>query len=149
MSAFQMEQEIKDAIAKNLPSQIGNVLAERLAMIPDLERQLDEANLNVTSTSNGNASLRAQLDIATADIAAHVALDAREKIISGREMSADLNAAKKELEYEKKISTASIAMMTIVFKNPVYQESHFGSVQNPNTNCSMPTNNNVTKSIQI
>lgn len=124
----QLEQEIKDAIAKQLPAQVGDVLRSRLE-----QAQKDAEDLSVVKDRfevlrNENAELRKQLARESAKLLAHGELEKREAEVTKRENKLAVELAEARAKNSETSTAALFNLMQIVFKNPTIKEQVFGSI---------------------
>ena len=121
-----MEQDIRDAIEKNLPATVGDVLKKRLTEADSDRRALESASEDVARLRSENEVLKAECD---AFNKRWVDINKREAAVASREQAADL--------VECKISGATqrandvFRLAEIVFRNPTLKYSRSESGVRP------------------
>lgn len=123
-----IEQQIKDAIEKDLPAQVGTVLKERLAKIEELEDKVEQQKKELKG-------VREDLKVAEKQLSNHVSIDTRQQSLNDREKEVQKRELKQDLiEAEKTAESQKVQlvkeMFDTVFRNStVRKEVHRRSPQ--------------------
>lgn len=123
-----LEQEINEAIKKNLPLQVGEVLQERLNELARLEQFEQDANAKIKDKED---RLRAKDEVISKqqkEIHAHEDLDKRERDISEKERNYKIALLEKELECQKRLAEGYLGFLQALTKNPIYKETFSKSI---------------------
>ena len=123
----QMNEEIREAIEKNLPTQVAGEMKKALEKLEDLE----EAYVVVTKANDAlldeNKQLKAQLsnwEKMSNDIKIRKCnVVVREKVVTDREIKLDLTISEKYRECAEQKVAMLENMMNTVFKNTVVRKS--------------------------
>jgi len=118
--------DIKESIEKHLPSQVGDVLKERLDRIEKLEGENGRLK-------DQNSQLQERVKDLKDDLSEHKTLDSRRddieerlKEVRKRERDMDVHDAKLRAEEAEKRADLSKEYVEVVFKSPVYRQSTSG-----------------------
>lgn len=123
MENKQMEKEIQEAIARNLPKQVGDVLALRLERLASLEEEnvnlkkfVEQRTAEINEVEKEKNRLRDCLN-------KHKALDNREKEVEDRERNLKIHELEVRLQSAKDIQAAYDKFLTSLTKNQIVRET--------------------------
>lgn len=146
----ELNAEIRAAIDKSLPAQVGQALRARLEQAEANEKALK-------ALGDAKEQLRSQLKTCEKDLAealellkTHEMLAVREKKVTEREIRSDLTLLQTKFEASEKSKAELFDLMKVVFKNPTITDSVFGCRNEQNQfggTTSMPYNDNRTRTI--
>lgn len=149
---FTMNQEIRDAIERNLPQALGSALQDRLKKAGDDAAEVQRLRGVVQEKDAKIVSLMAETADLNNQLARHESLDKREADIAKRERDAENASLKIQLEAAQVNATfargvALGLVRNIEYRNSVHR-SESGSLPVPGSNggypTTMPTQSTVT-----
>lgn len=118
-----LEQEIRDAITKNLPAQVGKVLQEQLAelatakeLIVQNEQALIRKNQTITANEKELESLKTALK-------KQEEIERREQEVSAKERNLEVATLSIQLEAEKRLTYHAWGFLNSLVKNPTFVET--------------------------
>ena len=118
-----LDKEIKEAIAKNLPTQVGEVLQTQLARLEKLEADIiSKDNLN-RRINDDLQQANSDLDLCRSTLEKHDSLDLRETLLAERERNIKIKELELELKAEKRVSESFHEFITSLTKNSILKES--------------------------
>lgn len=123
---MEMFEEINEAIKKNLPAQLGDILNEQLNLlakykIKDIENSEKIRLLQESYDSCVKEKNKLQTQIQTVD-----EITKRETLVKDRELKQDLRDL--EVKFSELRRLDSVKMVELVFKSPIYTKSVTGSI---------------------
>ena len=118
--------DIREAIEKNLPKQVGDALQKQLHKLENME----SANASLIKERDGAldsfASLQATIDDYQRQIQRHTEIGIRERDVQAREIRQELNDVR--LEEAGRRADLAKEFLTLVFRSPVTRQSITRSV---------------------
>jgi len=156
---MNIEHELKDIIAKNLPQAVGEELQKRLQQadadvreLASLKERLEIRNKTIAELNETVIQLRDQLS-------KHVDIDVREAEVSKRERNAEIEALKVQLAASQGNTQFAQNVALGLVRNVEYRNSVFGSsnksepivrdgYQTGTSNTSENSNSNTTQQAQ-
>lgn len=148
----ELEKEIQESIAKNLPSQVGEVLKERLELIPKLERQIESLLTTQKDSSKTVSDLESKLSEYKSLDTRNSTLVARESAVDLKDRNLEIESLKVQLAAEKDKSefaknTALGLVRNIEYRSSIHDSQTQASYSNGNNYvCPSPVNTIHTES---
>jgi len=111
----KMLDEIKSAIEKNLPTQVGKVLQEELAAGAFAKKQVQELGSKIAEQSNDISKMGAELKTLRE-------LQIKKEEVEKKERDYEITKLKHELEVQKSVNNQISNFVSLVVKNPQYTQ---------------------------
>jgi len=120
---FEMQEEIREAIEKNLPQAVGEVLRKQLDRLDKLEtlHKTDTERITALSESIDGNEKRIKKLIAELELSGD--LDDREKAVAKREVAQGLFRAEVKLEAVEHAHNKIIVFIDALMRNTVHREA--------------------------
>lgn len=128
---MSIEQEISDAIEKNLPSMLGTKLRERLEQADKDAAELGQFKKLHVTQGDQNQRLRDQVSALQEQLNQHKALDIRENEVAARERDAEIAGLKVQLNAEQRMSQYARDVAMGLVRNVEYRKSVFENGMTP------------------
>lgn len=128
---MSIEQEISDAIEKNLPNMLGTKLRERLEQADKDALDLQRLRDKYAEKSESAKTLTAERDAAKEQLNQHKALDIRENEVAARERDAEIAGLKVQLNAEQRMSQYARDVAMGLVRNVEYRKSVFENGMTP------------------
>jgi hypothetical protein len=125
----QLADQITEAIKKNLPQQIGEELQRELADLAALRSNEIRLQATISSMANSLQESKIKVDGLEAQLVKHASIAAREGAVLTRELHQEFSDLKVQIADERRVEM--LALVSTVFRSPVYQHSITGSVPVP------------------
>lgn len=123
---MDIAKDITDAIEKQLPAQVGDVLRKRLEQAEADKAELEKARAKIAKLSGDTDELRTLNARQAADLAKHVALNEREAKVSERERQAEIAELKVKLDAETRFGAKVTEAMLGLVRNVEYRNNWNG-----------------------
>jgi hypothetical protein len=127
MTKGDLEADIRAAINKDLPRQVGDALKERLASIPDLEKAKDALAAKLEQAGAERSALLAERDALAKRLLQAGKLDEREAAVEARECEAARQQLEHALKCEARVTATLTEVLMGLVRNTTFKETVFGS----------------------
>lgn len=122
-----MKEEIRLIIQKNLPAEVGQVLKERLEKADQDERMLESLKSVKLALEKREKELVAEIESYRKFDERNKALDARERILHDREITAEVEQLKFQVTMEKEKTQFAKEVALGLVRNSEYRKTVFDS----------------------
>jgi uncharacterized membrane-anchored protein YjiN (DUF445 family) len=119
----QLEKEIQEAIARNLPKQVGDVLALRLEKLSSLEEESVNLKKIIEQKIIELKEVRDEKDKLADSLSKHEDLTYREKEVEDRERNLKIYELEVRLQSAKDIQAAYDKFLASLTKNQIVRET--------------------------
>lgn len=123
---MDLTKEVTDAIEKQLPAQVGDVLRKRLEQAERDARALAEAKLSLERHTIQAANLSARIAELEGKLEKHGDLAKREEAVLQRERNAEINDLKTKLEAEQRFGQQVATALQGLVRNVEYRNNWSG-----------------------
>ncbi len=133
-----IEQELKDVIERNLPSQVGQALRERLAKADADARKVTESEERIRSLNKELVESAARIAHLSEALSKHADITTRIAQVEERERNAEISELKIKLEAEQRSKDFARDVALGLVRNVEYRhainhtESHYKTIPVPN-----------------
>lgn len=118
-----IEQDVRDAIAKNLPAQTADVLRQRLDAIDALEAEAGDLRAKTERLEERVAKLVQRETDLVHQLDGHADLRKREAEVAARERNAEIEALKVQLQAEQTVSAKVTDLFAGLVRNTTFRKS--------------------------
>ncbi len=118
-----LEQEIRDAITKNLPAQVGKVLQEQLAELETAKVTIKQNEEALVRNNNTITAKEKELEFLRAALKKQEEIERREQEVSAKERNIEIINLTVQLDAEKRVTSYAWNFLNALVKNPTFVES--------------------------
>ncbi len=140
---MDINQEVLNAIERQLPSAVGDVLRARLEQADNDKKLLEQATAKIARMTGDAADLQRQVAQQAAELEKHGKLAEREAKVLERERTQDLADLKVKLEAEQRFGQQVATALQGLVRNVEYRNNWGGNqgfaAPNPNGSYGMQT----------